>query len=591
MHLERISSSIDDQASFYKSSPIYPNNFEGIEQDVSDWCDISGSDSLSFSNSLNDVPESSFSADGFSSNATNSLPSDLADIPFGTLLSPAIDIDFSNPASSPLYYDSDEEDTCLNSFLPDEESKNSFISNLEPSITSDTSSIQVQNFTKTFTNEVEYGSPINMSCKQKINFDIEDDQTVGEQWWENCKLSSISSTDVSQLLDGADRLKDFYYVTTSCEASVPNSEECNNEFSEAVDFTCYYNRTIDDQETQDDTNEDEITISEENAPVIRNNQARSKYSKLPAISTIKVEPNLVPCSKLNDGFIETPKSNPELEHVPSWRESRKNRINSRRNVPASHVCLWVDCKIAFPTQSSLVRHIEKFHVDQRKREDFSCLWSGCPRKLRPFNARYKLLIHMRVHSGEKPNKCMFVGCEKAFSRLENLKIHFRSHTGERPYQCQFLGCPKAFSNSSDRAKHQRTHQDSKPYYCQEPGCKKRYTDPSSLRKHVKNHFLRMEQMNKRVRMSNSGSCLESCFQDRFEQSDFVVKHYFGHSLINDEMTSSFSSDTEERCLISWTSQTLVHETEWNDLLLQEGRTLQMQMTDDHGYVSPGFEFK
>ncbi|XP_026168429.1 zinc finger protein GLIS1 [Mastacembelus armatus] len=150
-------------------------------------------------------------------------------------------------------------------------------------------------------------------------------------------------------------------------------------------------------------------------------------------------------------------------------------------------CHWIDCSATYNSQEELVRHIEKVHIDQRKGEEFACFWAGCVRRHKPFNARYKLLIHMRVHSGEKPNKCMFEGCSKAFSRLENLKIHLRSHTGEKPYICQHPGCLKAFSNSSDRAKHQRTHLDTKPYACQIPGCTKRYTDPSSLRKHVKAH--------------------------------------------------------------------------------------------------------
>ncbi|XP_058055575.1 transcriptional activator GLI3-like [Anopheles bellator] len=153
-------------------------------------------------------------------------------------------------------------------------------------------------------------------------------------------------------------------------------------------------------------------------------------------------------------------------------------------------CLWSDCNTLLADQHQLVAHIEKTHVETKKGDEFACQWVDCPRRYRPFNARYKLLIHMRVHSGEKPNKCPFPECEKAFSRLENLKIHQRSHTGERPYKCQFQGCMKAFSNSSDRAKHQRTHYDTKPYACQLPGCTKRYTDPSSLRKHVKNHALR-----------------------------------------------------------------------------------------------------
>lgn len=68
-------------------------------------------------------------------------------------------------------------------------------------------------------------------------------------------------------------------------------------------------------------------------------------------------------------------------------------------------CRWLNCSVACEHKEELVRHIEKVHVEQRKAEDFTCYWEGCPRNYKPFNARYKLLIHMRVHSGEKPNKC------------------------------------------------------------------------------------------------------------------------------------------------------------------------------------------
>ncbi|KAL1267203.1 hypothetical protein QQF64_002878 [Cirrhinus molitorella] len=175
--------------------------------------------------------------------------------------------------------------------------------------------------------------------------------------------------------------------------------------------------------------------------------------------------------------------------------------DEEEDVGGGHCCRWLDCGAVYGQREELVKHIEKIHVDQRKGEDFTCFWAGCPRKHKPFNARYKLLIHMRVHSGEKPNKCSFEGCQKAFSRLENLKIHLRSHTGEKPYVCQHSGCQKAFSNSSDRAKHQRTHVDTKPYACQIQGCAKRYTDPSSLRKHVKSHSLKEQQARKKLRRS------------------------------------------------------------------------------------------
>ncbi|XP_074601698.1 transcriptional activator cubitus interruptus [Brevipalpus obovatus] len=150
-------------------------------------------------------------------------------------------------------------------------------------------------------------------------------------------------------------------------------------------------------------------------------------------------------------------------------------------------CAWDECVAEFETEDELVQHVNKAHIQPTNNmKSFVCRWRDCSRNRQPFKAAYMLVLHVRKHTGEKPNKCSFEGCTKRYSRLENLKTHLRSHTGEKPYTCEFPNCPKAFSNASDRAKHQnRTHSNEKPYKCRVPGCVKKYTDPSSLRKHVK----------------------------------------------------------------------------------------------------------
>ncbi|XP_055337816.1 transcriptional activator GLI3-like [Paramacrobiotus metropolitanus] len=153
--------------------------------------------------------------------------------------------------------------------------------------------------------------------------------------------------------------------------------------------------------------------------------------------------------------------------------------------PVETRCRWENCQLEFQCNSALVQHVNQDHLPTNKKQ-FVCRWTDCVREEKPFKAHYMLVVHMRRHTGEKPHKCKFAGCPKAYSRLENLKTHERSHTGDRPYRCEFEHCPKAFTNASDRAKHQnRTHSNQKPYFCKVEGCTKRYTDPSSLRKHVK----------------------------------------------------------------------------------------------------------
>jgi len=159
---------------------------------------------------------------------------------------------------------------------------------------------------------------------------------------------------------------------------------------------------------------------------------------------------------------------------------------------AHHQCEWMHdgqiCSYSFAKMSDFINHLTLDHVNCPTNDEATCSWAGCARQDKPFKAKYKLVNHLRIHTGEKPFVCdtllSGVPCGKQFARSENLKIHRRIHTGEKPFDCYHPGCSKTFSNSSDRKKHMNVHKKG-VLKCPIEGCEREYCHPSSLRKHMK----------------------------------------------------------------------------------------------------------
>lgn len=136
----------------------------------------------------------------------------------------------------------------------------------------------------------------------------------------------------------------------------------------------------------------------------------------------------------------------------------------------SFICDYDQCSKSFKTRGGLMRHKRRHRADKNV---VAC--KNCSKK---FFSAWRLSIHQRTHTGERPYSCKF--CSKSFTEKNVLENHERSiHTEEKPFAC--TQCSSKFARLSTLIDHRRTHSDERPHGCD--ACQKTFKSRPLLRSH------------------------------------------------------------------------------------------------------------
>ncbi|XP_027002352.2 zinc finger protein ZXDC isoform X1 [Tachysurus fulvidraco] len=195
-----------------------------------------------------------------------------------------------------------------------------------------------------------------------------------------------------------------------------------------------------------------------------------------------------PSVKREQGTLFDSDSTPQKPRCSNEDDLQPSNLVSlaKKGVAVSFRCPQPGCACAFESRQKLKMHLVFHAEDQRP---FKCTMEGCGWS---FTTSYKLKRHLQSHDKVRPYECEYENCGRRFTTVYNLKAHARAHEQEDAFACEL--CGERFRSATRLANHQRTHfEPERPHKCEFPGCEKAFITFSALFSHNRTHFRETSQ--------------------------------------------------------------------------------------------------